>query len=385
MNFIIAASANPICTGTADTFSVTTLIGGPSAIYQWHVNGIAAGSNMPVFIYTPANGDTVQCTITSADFCTPGNIAGSQNIIVNLLPYVPVGVSIVPPANPVCLGDPVTLSAIPSNGGALPDYQWLVNGAGAGTDTSVYTFVPGNGDQVICILTSNCQCVINAEASDTIIINVKDTLRVIDTTVCYGTPYFAQGSWQTTGGIYHDTLSAPVDCIRMIETHLSYKPSIPVDLGKDTILCGNIIKLNAYIPGGTCLWQDGSPDSIYIVTLPGEYRVLVKYDGCVKSDSISVGECPVSIWFPNTFTPNGDGLNDTFHPVVTGIEKFSMQIFNRWGTMVFETTSPDPGWDGNFKGTPCPEGMFVFTASFEINGGERKQATGTIILQRGAR
>jgi gliding motility-associated-like protein len=385
MNFIIAASANPVCTGTVDTFSVTTLIGGPDASYQWRVNGIASGPNLPVFFYTPSNGDTVQCSIVSADFCTPGKIANSQKIIINVMPLVPVEVSIIPPINPVCQGDPVTLMAIPSNGGTLPVYQWLVNSSGAGTDTSVFTFVPGNGDQVICILTSNLQCVINNTASDTLLINVTDPHKVTDTTLCYGIPYFAQGAWQTMGGTYHDTLANPVLCIRFIETHLSYKPSIPVDLGNDTILCGNMITLSVHVPGGTYVWQDGSKDSIYVVTLPGEYSVLVGYDGCVNSDSIKIGECPVLIWFPNAFTPNGDGLNDTFHPIGNGIEKFSMQIFNRWGTMVFETSSPETGWDGTYKGSLCPEETYVFKASYEIIGGEVKQVTGTITLQRGTK
>jgi gliding motility-associated-like protein len=140
-----------------------------------------------------------------------------------------------------------------------------------------------------------------------------------------------------------------------------------------------MITLSVHVPGGTYVWQDGSKDSIYVVTLPGEYSVLVGYDGCVNSDSINIGECPVLIWFPNAFTPNSDGLNDTFHPIGIGIEKFSMQIFNRWGTMVFETSSPENGWDGTYKGSLCPEETYVFKASYEISG-EIKQVNGTITL-----
>ena len=150
-------------------------------------------------------------------------------------------------------------------------------------------------------------------------------------------------------------------------------------------MCGNKITLSAHVPGATYVWQDGSKDSIYVVTLPGEYSVLVGYDGCVNSDSINIGECPVFIWFPNAFTPNSDGLNDTFHPIGTGIEKFSMQIFNRWGTMIFETSSLGIGWDGTYKGSLCPEETYVFKASYEISGGEVKKVTGTITLLRGTK
>lgn len=382
LNFLIAASANSICTGTVDTFSIISLIGGPTSSYQWYVNGNATGSNALVFIYTPANGDKVQCTIVSSDFCTPGKLAYSQEIIINVIPKVPVSVSITPSVNPVCQGDTVTFAAIPSNGGSSPVYKWMVNGLVVGSGLSFYTYYPVKGDRVTCVITSNHPCVLDSIASDTIQISVTPSLKVIDTTLCYGIPYFAQGTWQTTGGTYHDTLVSPVSCIRFIETKLNYKPAIPVELGSDTTLCDNTITLRAHIPGGTYLWQDGSTDSIYVVSLPGKYRVEVALDGCFNTDSINIGECPVTVWFPTAFSPNGDGLNDTFRPVGTGIEKFSMQIFNRWGEMVFETSDPLAGWDGSCKGIPCRDGTYVFKASIGSSGGGVKNFTGTINLLR---
>jgi gliding motility-associated-like protein len=379
----VISGPDTTCAGTGKVY--TTAPGNTN--YQWSVSAggvITAGGttldNSVTVTWNTAGTQHVYVNYTDANGC---NASTPTDYIVQVIssPAV-VSVNVSASQNPVCQGVPVTLTAIPSNGGSLPVYQWLVNGSGTGADTSVITFVPGNGDQVICILTSNLPCVINNTASDTIVINTTDPHKLIDTTLCYGTPYFAQGAWQTTGGAYYDTLVNPVSCIRFIETHLSYKPSIQVDLGNDTILCGNPITLSAYFPGGTYVWQDGSNDSHYVVTLPGEYSVLVGYDGCVNSDSIKIGECSVLIWFPNAFTPNSDGLNDTFHPIGNGIEKFSMQIFNRWGTMVFETTSPGTGWDGTYKGSPCPEETYVFKASFEISAGEVKQVTGTITLKR---
>jgi gliding motility-associated-like protein len=242
--------------------------------------------------------------------------------------------------------------------------------------------VPEDGDKVSCLLTSSMICVLNSQATASVTITLQPDHRIIDTTLCYGTPYFAQGVWQTSGGTYYDTLATPLSCIRFIETHLGYKPSIPVDLGNDTVLCGNFITLWPHVPGGTYLWQDGSTDSVYVVTLPGKYKVLVGYDGCAQSDSIRIGECPVSIWFPNAFTPNGDGLNDTFHPVGRGIEKFSMQIFNRWGEIIYKKEKVEPGWDGTSQGNLCPEGTYIFKAVFETSDGAEKKVTGTVNLLR---
>ena len=59
---------------------------------------------------------------------------------------------------------------------------------------------------------------------------------------------------------------------------------------------------------------------------------------------------------PNAFTPNGDGLNDTFRPVATGdlIRQFSMVIYYRWGQMIFETSDYSAGW----AGVRCTSGGF---------------------------
>ncbi|MEI6899382.1 MAG: T9SS type B sorting domain-containing protein, partial [Bacteroidota bacterium] len=171
--------------------------------------------------------------------------------------------------------------------------------------------------------------------------------------------------------------------IRVVETNLNYKPPIAIDLGKDTTICNDIITLKAHFPGGTYLWQDGSTDSVYVVTLPGDYRVEVGYDGCTGSDSIRITKCSLVLWFPNSFTPNGDGHNDTFHPVGSGFEQFSMRIYDRWGVMLFETFSMEPGWDGTYKKALCPEDTYVFKATYESTGGQAKQVTGSVTLLRG--
>ena len=200
--------------------------------------------------------------------------------------------------------------------------------------------------------------------------------------MCYGIPYFAEGAWQTTEGTYHDTLSPPVECIRYVETDLIFKAPIQVPLGRDTVICGNQVILDATVPGATYHWQDGSSDPVFVVTGPGEYYVDVALDGCIASDTVRVSECPVNLYFPNAFTPNGDGLNDTFQPKGTGVEKFSMQVFDRWGAMIFETNSIDKCWNGTCSGSQCPEGMYVYTATYGTSSGNVQMAKGTVLLQR---
>jgi gliding motility-associated-like protein len=98
----------------------------------------------------------------------------------------------------------------------------------------------------------------------------------------------------------------------------------------------------------------------FMYTEPGMYAValVVKSDkGCLDTlvKALEVGE-DFGIYVPNAFTPNGDGLNDTFQPKGFGVEKYEMQIFDRWGEKVFETTEWEKGWDGIYQGRGGPIG-----------------------------
>ncbi len=81
------------------------------------------------------------------------------------------------------------------------------------------------------------------------------------------------------------------------------------------------------------------------------------------SNEICVSDCPV-YELPNTFTPNGDGVNDLYTPIIpySGVSRVEMKIFNRMGNLVFETTSPDINWDGKDQKTQkeIPTGVFYY-------------------------
>jgi gliding motility-associated-like protein len=225
----------------------------------------------------------------------------------------------------------------------------------------------------------------DCEGADTIHINRGDTLRIIDTTLCFGVPYYAGQNWQTSAGVFMDTLAVPVNCVKYHETHLNYYLRIPFGYGRDTTLCSENLILKFFLAGGRYLWQDGSTDSVYTITKPGLYWVRTEYDHCSRQDTISVHDCPAFLLFPNAFTPNNDGLNDTFRPNGSGVEKFTMSIYNRWGAMIFETDAMEAGWDGTIRGQMCPEGTYIYTATYEGVTGEKRQAKGTVQLIRGTR
>jgi len=87
---------------------------------------------------------------------------------------------------------------------------------------------------------------------------------------------------------------------------------------------------------------------------PGTHTITVfgTAGGCRStpvSYKVSIDECS-SIYIPNAFTPNADGTNDTWFPVGTGWEWIEVQVFDRWGELVFESEDINGQWIGNFRG-----------------------------------
>ena len=159
VNVNISESQNNVCPGISVTFTATPVNPGTTPVYQWKVNGVDAGSNTPTFNYVPANGDIVNCILTSSNtVCTSNNPATSNTISMVVNQLEPVSVSVSPSLNPVCAGTAVNFIAVPINGGTTPQYQWKVNGLIAGTNSPNYSYVPVNGDAVTCTLTSNVLC-----------------------------------------------------------------------------------------------------------------------------------------------------------------------------------------------------------------------------------
>ncbi len=91
---------------------------------------------------------------------------------------------------------------------------------------------------------------------------------------------------------------------------------------------------------------------------------------------------PPKIYIPNAFSPNGDGVNDIFK-VETGdfiLEDFQMRVFNRWGTLLYETTDYTKGWNGKFKNEVLTPDVFVYSIHFRDDKGLIHRKTGTINL-----
>jgi gliding motility-associated-like protein len=116
-----------------------------------------------------------------------------------------------------------------------------------------------------------------------------------------------------------------------------------------------------------------------------KYRVTAfkKGNNAVFSESnIAKVTPPFTLYIPNTFTPNGDGMNDTFGVSGGALKEFSIMIYNRWGEMIFESNNPKERWDGNFNGEESPIGAYVYKVLAKGTDGGFAQKSGSVSLVR---
>lgn len=133
------------------------------------------------------------------------------------------------------------------------------------------------------------------------------------------------------------------------------------------VICGqSAYTLDAENPGAVYQWNTGETSRMITVSESGNYIVDISLCGNTISDTATVeflAGASAGPFIPNTFTPNGDGINDFLEigMEVTGIQQFKCRVFNRWGTEIFNSDNPFFKWDGMYRGEKAAEGTYYIT------------------------
>ena len=114
------------------------------------------------------------------------------------------------------------------------------------------------------------------------------------------------------------------------------------------------------------------------------YRIIAISNDSLESRSNTISvEKPYALYAPTAFSPDGDGINDYFNVVGQGITNYTIEIYNRWGQMVFKSTALDNQWDGKFQQKNSPPGTYVYKIKTTDFGSELKLIkSGTVSLVR---
>ncbi len=194
----VSIAASPgvnVCTGTNVTFTATPTNGGLSPTYEWFVNGFSQGapSGVATFSRSTLNDlDMVTCVLTSSiSSCALGNPATSNPLTMNIT--VQTASVVITPTAAVCAGTLKTFTAVATNGGVSPTYEFFVNGSsvqGPGA-TDAYSYTPVDGDNIRVDMVSSLSCATPKPATITIVqtVNANPTASITGSNLlCSGIP-----------------------------------------------------------------------------------------------------------------------------------------------------------------------------------------------------
>jgi gliding motility-associated-like protein len=157
--------------------------------------------------------------------------------------------------------------------------------------------------------------------------------------------------------------------------------------GSDTIACiGDTIILDAFTDNtASYQWSNGSILPQQKITQSGLYKVIIS-NACATIEAtkdIQFKDCPVDIYVPSAFTPNGDGLNDVFR-IRYRKRPLSMKfgIYDRYGQRIFYTTDPDKGWNGKIGAYEQTTKTYVWMLIYTASDGIEHNMQGTVTLIR---
>lgn len=351
---------------------------------------------------------------------TENGCTGTDSVKVNVINSVSLDAG---PDTTLCLTDPVTMR--PVTNGLYFNWQPASIFAGNTLRNAVATPVAAITRVQVTASVGKCRAV------DSLILRTVPYPQVNagnDTIICYADTVLLRGStngstyaWSPTALVKNpaqlSTLATPLQTTTFVLTVtdnkgcpkpvtdnvlVTVRPRVVVNAGNDTTVVYNQrLQFNATSTAGLFSWSPttglsnptiANPVAVYTAGTIADGSDLIRYtvtartpEGCAASDDIVVRvfKTAPSIFVPNAFTPNGDGLNDLIKPVLAGIQRLEFfRIYNRYGELVFETRESGKGWDGRIQGQLQASNAYVYQVKAIDYQGETIFNKGTFVLIR---
>ena len=369
-----AGADQTVCAGTS-----VTLSGSGAVNYTWD-NGVTDGQ-----AFVP--GATLTYTLTGTDANNCQN-TDQVTVTVNAIPPTPV----INAATAYCAGDNILLDANTIPGAT---YYWCNPAQFASTEDVNFSNanVAHSGTYSVYVVTSGCT---SATAQHSLVVNPTYS-RNIQVSICEGSAYTFQGVTYQNAGQYLVNLNTIHGCDSLITLNINLMPQPIADFDMPAQISAeepsvqisdasfNATTVQYYISTGDVY---NTPDIVYTFMGAGDYSVtqVVTNDACVDSLTQTITVMPVSMaYIPNSFTPNGDGVNDEWKPVISYTGSYTLLVFDRWGELIFESDNVYKGWNGNFQnipGKPVQQGTYVYKIRYRQYQGDEQELLGHINLLR---
>jgi gliding motility-associated-like protein len=409
-DFTLPFTDTLIC--SIDSLALIANSGSAGITYSWSpaYNIIDAGTANP----TVFPQDTTVYTVTA----TQNGCVSTDSVTVNVLKYITVTLI---PDTTICKTDSFQLHPVSYALG----YRWTP-GSTLSDSTIKYPKAAPLTNTTYMVLANLGKCQDSAFIN-VVVVPYPVANAGVDTTICYGTDAVLHGTmtaayfqWTPTADLYNTqtldpvahpisstnyvlTVSDTLGCPKSVSDTVLVEvvPQVLVSVGDDTtIVVGQPLYLHAtstdsalvsysWTPA-TWLNNSDTQDPIALITsgLPDTITYTATAttpQGCSGYGSIKVTiyETRPDMFMPGAFTPNGDGNNDTYKPILVGMQKVDyFRIFNRWGQMVYFSTSTEASWDGTYDRKPQATGAYVYEIQAVDYLGAVHTKKGTIMLMR---
>ncbi|OQP59641.1 hypothetical protein A3860_36805 [Niastella vici] len=389
-NLVLPFTDTLIC--TIDTLPLIANVTGSGITYSWSPNYNILYDKTANPLVWPK--DTTVYTVT----VTQNACVTSRSITVNTLDFITVSL---PADTTVCKTDSFTLNPVSY---AL-QYVWSpATGLSSTTVKNPNAYADNDITYHVTANLGKCQDQASMKVK---VVPYPQVYAGSDTTICYGsqaslnaTMVAAYFTWSpvstltgsntltpvahpTTSTSYTITVTDTLGCPKPVtDTVVVFvTPKIVVYAGNDTaVVVGQPLQINATANDSITFTYNWSPTNWLsdptinnpVATFPSSVDSITytltatTAAGCYGTDAftVKVYKTNADIFMPNAFSPNGDGKNDVFKPVLVGISKLSIfSIYNRWGQLVYTTSQNNKGWDGTIHGTRQDTGTYVYMVS----------------------
>jgi gliding motility-associated-like protein len=375
-------------------------------VYEWLNNGQFSQDDLTW--NTLPDGDGI-LTFTVTDHC--GNTATDQ--LSYETPPVEVSVNLGDDYFVSCI-DNTPIPSFYSGGVGVYSFDWLVNGQPY-SDLPSIQFQSLISSELILTVTDEC----GNFNSDTVIVNVPNIPLELeistDTTICIGdqamlTAIASGGEggfsyqWFPTGDTVPTIFVTPEDttsyfliaediCGISIGDSVSVFPTgVHAEFELDYVGTNGVSFTNLSTPDVDYLWSFGDGFRSRLFEPVHEYFFMSNYYiSLYVSDSLGCSDLyslpynpPMFLYIPNSFTPNGDGINELFKAEGVGVKSFELTIWNRQGEQLFHTTDITEGWNGSAAGSGyfVPDGVYVYRYKAESADGQKIEDRGHITVVR---
>lgn len=353
--------------------------------YTWFVDNDILGGEISSSLTTSTSGD-FSVMATSVNGCE--YMSNTIAIIVSPIPKV----SIFSPSEVISCEPSISLLASTTSA-AGGNWTWFdQNGNTIGSSNPAT--INNSGSYIVSYVGTNGCSGVSAPVLVTLLTAPAISIIADDTTPCAGenATLLVENNggeilWSTdettetievsASGNYDVEVTFDNGCVATDNISITVQPLPIVNAGSDVVaICGLGTILDATAQG-TYTWSPTSsldnPSSLNPLANPTQdtyYTLTATLNGCTASSSVWVyTDCGI-VKVPNVFTPNNDGVNDTFEILTTYVKTYHIEIYNRWGDLVFTSDDEDTHWDGKINGNDAEGGTYFYLLQMTGSEGE---------------